>query len=284
MLLKLDDFISAVTQGSRAHVCVVDVSGISERDILSVNAMRKIHSSEFCSRAKLLHGGLRLCMRCRNKAKLKALNEKKPFFGKCAFGVGEVVYPVVSDGRVLCIVSIGLLCSDREELWEKAQRTAVMLKQRADSLIEVLPQMQPCSDFDVYMRLAQAIGAYILLLYNSTEAAPANTALHETVAAAIRYITASYYKEISIYDIADTYGLNAKYIGRLFKEQTGESFNTYLNRVRIHHAKQLLSGTRAQIIEIAFECGYNNVTYFNRIFKKLQGVTPSQYRQMHKKS
>lgn len=279
--MKLDDFIDVVTHNSRVHVCVIDVSEMTERDILSVSAMRKIHSSEFCSRAKLLHGGLRLCMRCRNRTKDRALNEKKPFCGKCSFGVGEVVYPVVSDGRVLCIVSIGMLCFDQEALSEKTKKIAAMLGQRADSLIDALPLLQPCADIDVYMRMAQAIGAYILLLYNSTEALTDNAVYHETVSAAIEYIAANYHKQISIDDIAHTYGLNTKYIGRLFKEQTGESFSAYLNRVRVHHAKQLLSGTRAQIIEIALECGYNNVTYFNRVFKQMQGITPSEYRQMH---
>lgn len=220
-------------------------------------------------------------MRCRNRTKDRALNEKKPFCGKCSFGVGEAVYPVVTDGRVLCIVSVGMLCFDREELSEKSKRIAAMLKQRADSLLDAMPLLQPCAEPDVYMRMAQAIGAYILLLYNSAEMVSGNAACHEAVSAAIEYIAASYHKQISIDDIAQTYGLNAKYVGRLFKEQTGESFNTYLNRVRVHHAKQLLSGTRAQIIEIALECGYNNVTYFNRVFKQIQGVTPSKYRQMH---
>lgn len=282
MLLKLEDFISAVMRGSRAQVCVIDMSGMSERDMLFVSATRKIHSSEFCRRAKLLHSGLKLCIRCRNRTKDKALNEKKPFCGKCAFGVDEVVYPVVSDGRVLCIVSVGMLCSDMEELAEKSKKTAAKLRQSADSLLEVLPCMQSCKDFDVYMKLAQAIGSYILLLYESTKAPQAeDSAYHEIVSAAIDYIVSNYYKDISIDDIAHRYGLNAKYVGRLFKKQTGETFNIYLNRVRVHHAKQFLSGTSAQIIEIALECGYNNVTYFNRVFKKIQGVTPSEYRQKH---
>ena len=282
MLLKLDDFISAVMHGSHAQVCVIDVSGISGRSILSVNAMRQIHSSEFCRRAKLLQGGLRLCMRCRNRAKNKALNEKKPFCGKCAFGLDEVVYPVVSDDRVLCIVSIGSLYSDQDELEKRSKKTAAILKQSADSLIEVLPYMQPCSDIDAYMSLAQAIGSYILLLHDSTKAGiGVDTVYHETVSAAIDYIAANYHKEISIDDISHKYGFNSKYIGRLFKKQTGETFNVYLNRVRIHHAKQLLSGTKVPIIEIALECGYNNVTYFNRVFKRIQRITPSEYRKMH---
>ena len=142
--------------------------------------------------------------------------------------------------------------------------------------------LQPCKDFGGYLKLAQAIAEYILFLYNSTETTQSYENYHKAVAAALEYASANYHKEISIEDVARAHGLNAKYIGRLFKEQVGEGFNTYLNRVRINNATQLLAGTRAQIIEIALECGYNNVTYFNREFKKVQGVTPSEYRKMHK--
>lgn len=281
MLLNLEEFIQAVTYDTKAHVCVVDVSGMTERDILSVSAARTIHSSEFCDRAKLLHGGLRLCMRCRNRVKNKILDEKKPLCGKCSFGVGEVVYPVISEGRVLCIVSVGMLCDDADALVKKTKKAAAMLRSKADNLIEAVPLLQPCDDYETYTNLAKAICSYILLLYNTIDDVSSESVYHEVVAAAIDYVAASYYKEISIEDIARVYGLGAKYIGRLFKEQTGESFNSCLNRVRIHHAKRLLSGTKAQIIEIALECGYNNVAYFNRVFKNSQGVTPSEYRQLH---
>lgn len=281
MLMGLDAFIGAVMPESRAHVCVLDVSGITKRDILSVSATRKIHASEFCCRAKLMRRGLWLCIRCRNRAKDKALCEKEPFFGKCPFGVGEVVYPVVSNGRVLCIVSVGLLCDDSNALSDKIKKTAALLKSPAEPLLEMMPTLQTCADFNVYLKLAQAVADHILLLYNSTETTKSYENYHKAVAAALDYASANYHKEISIEDVARTHGLNAKYIGRLFKEQIGEGFNTYLNRVRINNAMQLLAGTRAQIIEIALECGYNNVTYFNREFKKIQGVTPSAYRKLH---
>lgn len=283
MLLNLEDFITAIMPDNKAQVCIVDLSGITDRDILQISSVRRIHSSAFCTRAKLLHGGLRLCMKCRNLAKDKALREKKPFYGTCSFGVSEVVYPVVSDGQVLCIISIGQLCTDMDALVAKTKKTASVLKQNADCLLEVLPCMQPCNDFDLYIQLAKAIESYILLLYNRTKSLSEEYSnYHEAVSATVNYILAKYYKEISIEHIANKYGINPKYLGRLFKTQTGESFNNYLNNIRIHHAAQLLAGTKAQIIEVALECGYNNVTYFNRVFKNLKGITPSEYRQQHR--
>lgn len=280
MMLNLEAFINAIMPENRAQVCIVDLSGITEHAALSISSLRRIHSSAFCTRAKLLHGGLRLCMKCRNLAKDKALREKKPFCGTCSFGVSEVVYPVVYDDKVLCIISIGQLCTDFDTLAAKTKKITSVLKQNADSLLEVMPFMQPCNDFNLYIQLAKAIESYILLLYNRTKSSTKEYSnCHEAVSATINYILANYYKDISIEHIANKYGINPKYLGRLFKTQTGQSFNCYLNNIRIHHATQLLAGTKAQIIEVALECGYNNVTYFNRVFKNSKGVTPSEYRQ-----
>ena len=65
---------------------------------------------------------------------------------------------------------------------------------------------------------------------------------------------------------------------KYFKKVMGTSFIDYLNEYRLSMASRLLLTTSDNILEIAAECGYDNLSYFNRLFKKKFGVTPSAYR------
>ena len=80
------------------------------------------------------------------------------------------------------------------------------------------------------------------------------------------------------------YHYNEKYLGTLFKKQTGLSFHDYLNHRRLYRSRMLLEQSGDSILSIATRVGFNNVTYFNRLFKAYYGVSPSQMRaKLHKK-
>jgi len=72
--------------------------------------------------------------------------------------------------------------------------------------------------------------------------------------------------------------MNDKYLGRLFRKQLGQTFHEYLNAVRIKRAEELLMLPAKSIISIALDCGFQNVTYFNRIFARQHRMSPTQYR------
>jgi two-component system response regulator YesN len=67
-------------------------------------------------------------------------------------------------------------------------------------------------------------------------------------------------------------------LGQLFKKETEMSFNQYVNLVRIKQAQQLLLHSKATISEIGDRIGYNNTNYFSKMFKKLNGLTPKEFR------
>ena len=82
---------------------------------------------------------------------------------------------------------------------------------------------------------------------------------------------------LSIENIAAVVGLSSSYLRTLFQKSENESPNHYLNRVRIEHAKQMLLSEMFTIDEVAYACGFQNVYYFNRVFKKFTGITPGKY-------
>lgn len=95
---------------------------------------------------------------------------------------------------------------------------------------------------------------------------------------ALAYIRRNYCKDISLSDVAACCGISPNYFSLLFKQQTGESFTKYLNRLRIEKARLLLDQTEMYIYEISDSLGYNDLTYFSRIFKQQTGLSPSDWR------
>ncbi len=92
-------------------------------------------------------------------------------------------------------------------------------------------------------------------------------------------------EELSREDVGPVVGLTPSYFGKLFKQETGQSFSEYITEVRIEKAKELLVGTRKNISEIALEVGFATQSYFGYCFKKNEEKSPSDYRtEMQKKA
>jgi len=81
-------------------------------------------------------------------------------------------------------------------------------------------------------------------------------------------------------DAADKVFLSPAYLGILFKQETGQNFSDYLIAVRIEKAKEMLKDIRYNINEIAKNVGYKDTRYFSKLFKNIEGINPSKYRQI----
>lgn len=92
------------------------------------------------------------------------------------------------------------------------------------------------------------------------------------------YILENFTKDISLSEIASVSNTGVTAFCNFFKEQFRVTFVEYLNTVRIGHACKLLSQNDRNVVEVAYECGFNNLANFNRQFKKFKNMTPSDYR------
>ena len=93
-----------------------------------------------------------------------------------------------------------------------------------------------------------------------------------------KYLQNHLQEEVSLNVLAQEFHLNAQYISQLFKSEIGVGFLTYLTNIRIEHAKKLLLSTDDAISDISDQCGYNDYRVFTKVFKKKEGITPSQFR------
>ncbi|OLS40023.1 DNA-binding response regulator [Bacillus sp. MRMR6] len=110
------------------------------------------------------------------------------------------------------------------------------------------------------------------------QAGTQNPSNREPIREAIEYINLNLKNELTQKEVADHVHLNPSYLSVLFKDHVKLTFSEYITRRRIQRAKELLIATNLPINDIAEESGYKTAKYFIKIFKELEGVTPSAYR------
>ena len=93
-----------------------------------------------------------------------------------------------------------------------------------------------------------------------------------------RYVEEHYSDDFSLDDLANRCRVTPGQLSRGFKQLTGQPLFSFINDIRIEKACGLLKRTRMTVLEISFAVGYNNVSFFNRYFRKLMGTAPSEYR------
>jgi len=80
--------------------------------------------------------------------------------------------------------------------------------------------------------------------------------------------------------LAEQFGYTINYIGQIFKNEVGVTIGEYMKMIRLSHAKKLLKESSLKINEVARESGFEDQQYFCVVFKKIMGVTPSEYREL----
>lgn len=94
----------------------------------------------------------------------------------------------------------------------------------------------------------------------------------------LSYLQDNYINDLTVIETSKQFKMSQFHFCRLFKSMTGVNFKTYLNTIRVTRAEELIVNTGKPITEIAFECGFNSIRTFNRVYKKIKGCTPSKLR------
>lgn len=95
---------------------------------------------------------------------------------------------------------------------------------------------------------------------------------------AIQNVNESYKNKISLKTVANHLHTNPSYLSMLFKQEMGITFTDYLNQVRINRSCELLTNTSLSLIDVSLQAGFDDQSYFSKVFKKLKGITPKSYR------
>jgi AraC-like DNA-binding protein/ligand-binding sensor protein len=128
------------------------------------------------------------------------------------------------------------------------------------------------------LRLLEIFGRHLSILSNQI-VLETSTAEPAPVAKAKQFIARNQSDALCLATVAKAVNTSTFYFCKLFKRTTGLTFTDYLARVRIEKAKRLLLDQNRRVSEVAYEVGFQSLTHFNRVFKKLAGRSPTSYRQ-----
>ena len=150
-------------------------------------------------------------------------------------------------------------------------RTAQLFRQLMDLSLEDGVISQNMSDYAMSLLLMEISREYSHKKHSADE-------LPAAVVSAEEWIKNHYFQPFGIAELAADVGYEPNYLSSMFKRTTGISIVRYTNQLRIKTAKTLLSSYDVTIKEAAFSCGFSDEKYFMRVFKQLEGITPSQYK------
>ena len=153
------------------------------------------------------------------------------------------------------------------------------LEEKYINSLNIIYALAESSDHIRDMRLNEQLCSLITLLMEQKWKTELNGGSKQAGLNDIKeYIEANYNKKITLDDLAEKFYINKFYLSKIFRECYGMTVNNYLMYIRITKAKQLLRFTDLSIETIGIQCGIEDVNYFSRVFKKIEGITPRKYR------
>ena len=264
----LYDLIRHIEMGTNLHIGVLFFENYGNEQC----ALPSSHQTHICPACTYFKdqdpASFRRCFRCRNLSIRKAQTTRKPFGNFCINGIYEYIHPVCIGKDAAFMIFIGNILEKKE-----GKQRILQHSKKADFPFET---METAVSLDDCRSIATVLERYILFLLETYPGdQQAQTALIRNIK---NYIISNLEFEIDIQKIAALFHYNERYLGRLFKKETGRPMKQYIAEKRIETAKRLLRNTRHTVLDIANETGFRNVTYFNRLFKEQTGLTPLQYR------
>lgn len=103
----------------------------------------------------------------------------------------------------------------------------------------------------------------------------------DTVYRSMEYIRSNFNRKITLEEIASYVHLSGSHLSGTFHKETGQTISAYINHVRIEKSKQLLIATLTPIAEVAALCGFEDQSYFSRVFRQGTGLSPKRFREAH---
>lgn len=140
-------------------------------------------------------------------------------------------------------------------------------KQGFDSVLELFSILHDLSVSRNMHTLSDATFSNVMLSYNSRR-----------IDKAFEYMNMNYHKNVTLNEVAKLVNMGTVSFSRFFKARTGITFIDSLLELRLGHASRLLIDTTQSVAEVAYNCGFNNISNFNRLFKKKKGCTPKEFR------
>jgi AraC-like DNA-binding protein/ligand-binding sensor protein len=243
---------------------------------------RSKHQNPFCM---LMAETSRSCAACLEVQ--QGLNEKaqqQPATISCFAGLCDSAVPVRVGDKLFGYLQTGQVLTTTPTKKQFARTTQQLIDWGSKVDLGKLEEayfhtrvLKP-KQYDAMVRLLGIFAKHLAMVANQIVVQEQN-AEPPMITRAKEFIKANQGEDISLGDVAKSVNTSTFYFCKMFKKATGLNFTDYLSRIRIEKAKNLLLNPNLRISEIAYEVGFQSLTHFNRVFRKLAGQSPTEYRQ-----
>jgi YesN/AraC family two-component response regulator len=198
-------------------------------------------------------------------------------------GLCDTAVPVKLGDRLIGFLHTGQLFRKKptKEQFERAVRVAADWGVEADKetlkRTYFLGKVVPARQHESVVKLLSIFAQHLAILSNQIFVQKEN-AEPPVITKAREYIQEHQAEKLPLRQVAKAVNTSTFYFCKLFKKVTGINYTDYLSRVRIEKSKNLLLNPNLRVSEIAFEVGFQSLTHFNRVFKKILGQSPTEYR------
>ena len=283
---KITEFINSVRELSGVGVCYYDLKSFFNYGSNGVKS-NKGHYCALCNRTRDLKNGRAMCDASdRVRAVSLAREYKTPFFFECHMGMRELIVPLVHLDELVGIIFVGQCRTENEDMSKIVAQSAARLGGDADEFLELYRAL-PIVSKSVLINAGNSLSLYfdammtnkeVLRIGNSEAPTPQDLTNRMKT-----YIDINYYKDITPLSVAKRFFVNPSYASRIFSKNVGVSMNEYINRRKIDRAKLLLSSSAIPMSSISLNVGFSDANYFARTFKRIVGVSPTEYRESIRK-
>ncbi len=241
----------------------------------------KRRENPFCARVASTSRACAACLQVQQK--LAETAREQPQTVACPFGLFDTAVPVRLGNQLIGFLQTGQAFR-RKPTEAQFHRAARML---ADWGVEADPAQLRREYFSTRVltpkqhesavKLLSIFAQHLSIISNQVIVHQKN-AEPPVITKAKEYIHQHEADDLSLSEVARAVNTSTFYFCKLFKKVTGLNFTHYVSRVRVEKAKNLLLNPNLRVSEIAFEVGFQSLTHFNRVFKKIVGQSPTEYR------
>jgi AraC-like DNA-binding protein len=238
--------------------------------------------NRFCALVAKKSSACAACLRTQQCLAVGAAHQ--PHTVTCPAGLLETAVPVRMDERLVGFLQTGQAFSKRPSAaqFERVARQAARwgLETDVEELRDAYfhTRVLAPEEQEAIVKLLSVFAQHLALVSNQVVVHQEHTE-PPVIARARAFIADHLCEDLSLPQVAQAVNVSPYYFCKIFKRSTGTTVMNYISRARVDKAKNLLLNPNLQVSEIAFEIGFQSLTHFNRVFKKLTGHSPSGYRE-----
>ena len=247
----------------------------------------KAHCNALCAKIMESETGAALCATLTRQRIAEAKRTRRPVVNRCHAGFFDALIPIFADGDYMGSLCIGQFLRRSPDEAEVAaiRKDLAFLEFEPGELENYCRNTRIMNDEEVdgLVELVQMLGEYICESHMRLRFLESMRS-SDPVRTAEQYIQRHYAKHLTVDGIARSVGMSKSYFMHKFTEQNGTSPIAYLNSFRVTQAAGMLTGTKIPISEVAYQCGFQTLSHFNRQFRKVFGESPRRFRNANRRA